>query len=116
VVFEGERLIAWGSKYLGPDLHTNNEAEYHGLCYLLRWAAVQHVTGMEIFCDSKLVVNQVNDEWEVNTQSLLPMWRLAIALKLRGNHTLNHVKGHSGNEGNELADWFANDALNKEGK
>ena len=116
VVFEGEKLIAWESRYLGPELHSNNHAEYQGLLSLLRWAAVNKIYNLNIYCDSQLVVNQVNDVWDVNSAELMPLWRIAYALKVRGRHTLTHIKGHAGNEGNELADWFCNKILDMEGK
>jgi ribonuclease HI len=83
---------------------------------LLKWAETTKISKLEIFCDSALVVNTVNGVWELKSEDLRPLWLLATALKVRGQHTLTHVDGHAGNEGNELADWFCNDILNKEGK
>ena len=116
VVFDGAQLTAWGARYLGPELHTNNHAEFQGLLDLLKWAETTKISKLEIFCDSALVVNTVNGIWELKSEDLRPLWLLATALKVRGQHTLKHVDGHAGNEGNELADWFCNDILNKEGK
>jgi ribonuclease HI len=97
-------------------LHTNNYVEFQGLLDLLKWAETTKISKLEIFCDSALVVNTVNGVWELKSEDLRPLWLLATALKVRGQHTLKHVDGHAGNEGNELADWFCNDILNKEGK
>jgi ribonuclease HI len=119
VVFDGAQLTAWGARYLGPELHTNNYVEFQGLLDLLKWAETTKISKLEIFCDSALVVNTVNGVWELKSEDLRPLWLLATALKVRGQHTLKHVDGHAGNEGNEgneLADWFCNDILNKEGK
>jgi ribonuclease HI len=104
-----------GSRYLGPELHTNNYAEYQGLLDLLKYAAKHKIMGLEIYCDSKLVVNQVNDVWDVNNQELVPLWVLAYALRIRGGHTLQHIHGHSGDPGNEYVDRLCNEALDKEG-
>lgn len=116
VVFDGAQLTAWGARYLGPELHTNNHAEFQGLLDLLKWAETTKISKLEIFCDSALVVNTVNGVWELKSEDLRPLWLLATALKVRGQHILTHVDGHAGNEGNELSDWFCNDILNKEGK
>ena len=104
-----------GSRYLGPELHTNNYAEYQGLLDLLKYAAKHKIMGLEIYCDSKLVVNQVNDVWDVNSQELMPLCVLAYALRIRGGHTLQHIHGHSGDPGNEYVDHLCNEALDKEG-
>jgi len=103
-----------GARYLGPELHTNNYAEYMGLLELLRWAYARSIMGLDIYCDSKLVVNQVMDEWDVNSQDLMPLWREAYSLRIRGQHVLHHIKGHAGNPGNEYVDKMCNEALDKE--
>jgi ribonuclease HI len=104
-----------GSRYLGPELHSNNYAEYQGLLDLLKYAAKHKIMGLEIYCDSKLVVKQVNDEWDVNSEELKSLWLLAHSLRIRGHHTLQHIPGHSGDPGNEYVDRLCNEVLDKEG-
>ena len=115
-VFNGDNLYTSASRYLGPELHTNNYAEYQGLLDLLKWANQFGMLNLEIFCDSRLVVEQVNDDWDVNSEDLKPLWLLAYTLRIRGNHTLRHIKGHSGDPGNEFVDKLCNEALDKVGK
>lgn len=107
-------VLAQGSRYLG--LHTNNFAEYMGLLDLLKWATANEKTGLDIFCDSKLVVEQVNGDWKTDSEELTPLRNLAYAMLIRGRHTLQHIKGHDGNPGNEYVDQLCNDVLNKEKK
>jgi ribonuclease HI len=107
-------LIHSESRYLGPELHTNNWAEYQGLLDLLKWTAKAGEKGLNIYCDSKLVVNQVMDVWDVNSAELKPLWFLAYNLRVRGQHMLYHIKSHNGNTGNEYVDLLCNEVLDKE--
>ena len=100
--------------YLGPELHTNNYAEYQGLLHLLNWAHDQGVNGLDIYCDSKLVVNQVSGSWAVNSPEIAHLFVRAYALYVRGKHILHHVHGHSGDPGNEYVDKLCNEVLDEE--
>lgn len=102
------------SKYLGPELHTNNYAEYQAVLMLLRWAQENYIEGLDIYCDSKLVVNQVMGTWGVNSEELKPYYLEAYSLRVRGHHVLHHIKGHSGDPGNEFVDRLCNEVLDKE--
>jgi probable phosphoglycerate mutase len=85
-----------------------------GLIALLQWADTTHVEKLDIFCDSALVVNQVNGKWKVNKPALSKLQVLATALLIRGKHTLWHIKGHAGNPGNEFVDRLCNEILDSE--
>jgi ribonuclease HI len=110
-VYNGDELVHSESKYLG-DHHTNNEAEYAGLIALLQFLHGKNVRVL-IFCDSELVVNQVNEEWACINEKLKPMCAYAQGLKARGQHTLQHCKGHDGILGNEYVDQLVNECLDK---
>jgi len=97
-------------KYLGPELHTNNYAEYQGLILLLEWLYAQSIRNVVIHCDSKLVVNQTLHNWECNGD-LRPLMSKAYGLLVQGCHVLKHIKGHEGNLGNERADELCNAML-----
>jgi ribonuclease HI len=99
------------AQYLGPEFHTNNYAEYQGLILLLEHLYTHSMRNVIIHCDSELVVNQVNDVWDLNSQDLLPLWQRAYGLLVQGCHVLKHVKGHEGNKGNERADALCNEML-----
>ena len=111
VVMQGLTLIFDHSRYLGPELHTNNYAEYQGLLDLLSWANLHKVRNLEIYSDSSLIVNQVRGRWKVNKEDLKPLCHTATALFIRGGHTLHLIKGHDGNVGNEHADRLCNRIL-----
>jgi probable phosphoglycerate mutase len=94
-------------------LQTNNVAEYTALLDFLLWAENSGVRNAFISCDSKLVVEQVNQKWNCDKPELKAMMTLAYGLLVRGSHVLKHVKGHAGNQGNEEADALCNALLDK---
>jgi len=102
------------STYLGPEPHTNNYAEYQGMLALLSWAHGEGKYNLDIYCDSKLVVEQVLDRWKVNDPSLASFASICQALLIRGCHALHHIKGHSGDPGNEYVDNLCNQVLDEE--
>lgn len=97
--------------YLGPERHTNNYAEYQGVIKLLEYLYTNAIRNVVIHCDSTLVVNQVNQKWEINSDELRPLMSKAYGLLVHGAHVLKHVKGHDGIEGNEAADRVCNAVL-----
>lgn len=121
-VYVGGELVHSASKFLGID-KTNNHAEYMGMIELLKWLHGLHLPTTEetvwrqkvrrvlIYCDSELVINQVSGLWDCNKEDLKPLCTYAQGLKIRGGHTLMHCDGHSGIEGNELADALVNKEL-----
>lgn len=110
VVFKDDVEIKRQGTFLGPDFHTNNFAEYQGLLTLLNWAYLTGCKPITIYCDSLLIVNQVNGVW--NTRADLAQFTLrAQALMMKGKHTLKHIRGHQGIVGNEIADKICNEVL-----
>ena len=122
VLYDGAEEIAWGGAYLGPELHTNNYAEYQGVLRLLRWLNEQKITDVVIHCDSKLVVNQINQEWSAENKPELKKFMVeAYGLLTVGHHRIVHVRGHGGNanatdnERNGYADEICNRILDEKG-
>ena len=92
---------------------TNNELEYLALLQVLQWASRKQVKSLKIYSDSMLVVEQVNGRWKINNAHLRSLRTQAYGLLVRGGHTLEHVKGHAGNKGNEAADRLCNEAMDR---
>lgn len=109
VCYEEGYEIATYYEALG--IGTNNAAEYIGLVKLLEWAVRCGYDNLEIFCDSILVVNQVNGLWKINKEELKASYTTARELMLKTNSTLKHCRGHHGVKGNERADQLCNEAL-----
>ena len=98
-------------KYLGPELRSNNFAEYQGLILLLEYLYAHSVRNVVIHTDSELVVNQTLGNWEVKQSDLKVLAAKCYGLLVRGCHVLKHIKGHDGNKGNERADGLCNAML-----
>jgi len=83
----------------------NNYVEFQGLLDLLKWAETTKISKLEIFCDSALVVNTVNGVWELKSEDLRPLWLLATALRVRGQHTLKHVDDTQATRATRATNW-----------
>ena len=110
VIYKDEIEVHTEGKYLGPELRSNNFAEYQGLILLLEYLYAHQTRNVVIHSDSKLVVNQVLHNWECNGD-LKPLMSKAYGLLVQGCHVLKHIKGHDGNKGNERADALCNAML-----
>lgn len=60
---------------------TNNEAEYCALMAVLDAAVDAGVQDLVVYGDSQLVIKQVNGEWLINAQALVPLCKTVIELK-----------------------------------
>ena len=65
---------------------TNNVAEYRGLIAGLEEAAKLGATDVDVFMDSKLVVEQMSGRWKVKHPDLAPLHKQATALSTRFDH------------------------------
>lgn len=113
VLYTGEDEGTFDGQYLGPDFHTNNFAEYMGLLNLLEYLYTNNIINVIIHSDSELVVNQVNQVWQINQEDLRKMATKAYGLLVAGGHVLKHVKGHDECLGNIRADQICNEVLDQ---
>jgi probable phosphoglycerate mutase len=89
---------------------TNNEAEYLALIEGLKAAAPWNPDRLEVFMDSKLVAEQVQDRYKVKKLELQPLHAEAKALM----HAFSEVTiSHVAREKNRGADALANMALDE---
>lgn len=95
-------------RYLGEA--TNNEAEYHALIEGLKAAAPWKPDRLEIYLDSKLLVEQVNGTYRVKKPELQRLHQQAMELlKQFGEWSIAHVD----RERNRGADALANRAIDE---
>lgn len=107
-VIKDERgnLIAWRNQAIGA--MTSNEAEYHALIFALEQARTFSPRELEVFSDSKLVVEQMRGLYRVHHDSLRPLHRRACALV----EEFERVRfTHISRERNQLADAIADEAV-----
>lgn len=105
---DGMRLRTF-HRYIGAA--TNNQAEYHALIDGLKAMADWKPDKLDVYLDSKLVVEQVNGKWKVKEPDLKELHRQAIELlKPYGDKvSVRHVD-RSQNKG---ADKLVNMALDE---
>ena len=98
------------ASYLGDAL-TNNESEYLALIAGLRAASELGCADVEVIGDSKLVINQVSNVWQVKKPNLVPLWEEARAViasaPFKNQISMTHVE----RERNAEADALANAAI-----
>ncbi len=89
---------------------TNNVAEYMGLIRGLEVAARLKPDRLEIFCDSQLMVRQIQGDYRVKSADLKPLYERAIALLKQFAHwEIEHVY----RQHNSQADEIANQAMDR---
>jgi ribonuclease HI len=87
---------------------TNNVAEYKALIAGLELALEKGVDGIDVKCDSQLVVSQVKGEWKIKSDQLRSLAVKAERLFYKFQpRTLMHVP----REENRRADELANEAM-----
>jgi len=103
IYLDGDRDRYVISRYLG--IHSNNFAEYMGLIVAVKYARHLGAEELEVFCDSKLVVEQANGRWRVAADSLRPLNREARHLldkHFAGAWSLTWVAREDNKEADEL--------------
>lgn len=113
--WQGERLL-FSKKYNDPDLAEmhNVAGEILGAVAVIRYCLEHHVPALEIHHDYEGVGKWATGLWKANkagTQAYAALCRQAMA---QMQLTFVKVKGHSGNQWNDLADTLARRALGKE--
>lgn len=107
VLFNPQRqIVATTKKFLGYG--TNNQAEYMGVWLGLALAQRQAVQHLEIFLDSKLVVEQLKGNYKIKNSKLRELaQQVRQKLATFSSYRLQHIPRAQ----NSLADFLVNEAL-----
>jgi ribonuclease HI len=107
IMDSGEHVLHEGGMYLG--ITTNNVAEYHGVRLGLEKALEMGAKTVDFRIDSLLVVNQMNDIYQIKNRELWPInERIHELVSKFDKVTFTHVR----REFNQLADGMVNKILN----
>jgi len=102
-----DEIIAEISKPLG--IQTNNVAEYLALKLTLERALELGINNVEVFMDSKLVVEQIQGRWKIKNERLREINdEIKLILTQFQNISFKHIPRNL----NKIADQLANMALN----
>jgi len=109
VIFSPEhKLLVEVKEFLG--IQTNNYAEYKGLIITLKKCVQHRITRVEVFMDSKLIVEQLNGNFKVKSESLKILFdEVKELLKSFETITFTHLR----RELNKHADSLVNEVLNQ---
>jgi ribonuclease HI len=90
--------------YEGIGIATNNLAEYRGLLAALEWALAHGHKRVHIKSDSLLLVQQINGNYRIKNQGLIPLYRQARHLMARvGDVTVEHVRREQNRDADRLS-------------
>jgi ribonuclease HI len=106
IIYQNDIIIAKDAKRIGNQ--TNNYAEYTGLIMGLEKALELAINDIEIYGDSKLVIEQMKDSWAVKSDNIKPLHAKASALKVKFN---NIIFTHVRREFNKEADRLCNEVF-----
>jgi len=110
VVIEDEHGMRLRGLHRWLGVATNNEAEYHAVIEGLKAVSEWKPDRLEVFLDSKLVVEQLKGNYRVKEPRLQPLHREAKELLARfGDVSIGHVE----RERNKGADALANMAIDE---
>ena len=100
--------IEVGNVYRKIGIASNNVAEYQALIEGLKYCILNSIDVVEIFLDSKLVVEQMNKNYKVKSENLINLFNEAQQLTSQiRSIKLTHIR----RENNKRADELANKAL-----
>ena len=97
-------------KFIG--IKTNNVAEYKGAYKGLKIAKELGITNIEVYGDSKLVIEQIKGNWKVKSENLKPTFN-KIKNLLNSGYFENISFHHVYRKNNKRADELANEALDE---
>lgn len=101
IIYADEQEVASGTKFIGTA--TNNIAEYTALLEAAKDPLLEQFTELNFYLDSELVVKQMNGEYKIKNQGLIPI-KLEIDKVLKDKKvTFNHVPRNLNKEADKLA-------------
>jgi len=85
---------------------TNNYAEYQALLAGIKICIKYKIKELNVYGDSKLVIEQVKGNWKVKSETLKPIYleiKKCITQEFFKKITFNHVRRHLNKRADELA-------------
>jgi ribonuclease HI len=109
VIYYNDKEIWTKTQFVGNNT-TNNIAEYNGLIIGLQGAIDLNIKTLFVEGDSKLIINQMNGDFKVNSHSLIDLYARAKELTKHFQYiTFNHID----RKFNKRADEICNISVNK---
>ena len=109
VIWKNNRAIYDGKKFLCTN-NTNNFAEYSALILALERCISHNIKSIIVKGDSSLVIKQLNKEYSIKSENLLPLYNKVMDLLYYFN---SFELIHIGREKNKYADKLANQSIDE---
>jgi len=111
VIYDDQKSrIAEVSEYIGEA--TNNQAEYKAVIAALEKAKQLGAAEVEMYLDSELVVQQLNQKYKIKNKNLAPLfvkiWNLSIGFR---KITYQHIPREENKEADRLANLAMDNAM-----
>jgi len=107
VIYQNTDEIWYDFSFVGKST-TNNQAEYNGLLIGLNQAIKLNITELLVEGDSDLVIKQMNNQYKVKSENLIPLYEKAKQLESKFEKiTFTHIY----RDKNKRADELANQAV-----
>jgi ribonuclease HI len=106
VIKKGHEVVAEIAEYLGKT--TNNIAEYLAFIRGLEEALALGAKEVHCYADSELLVKQINGDYRVKNEGLVPLYHHALALSRKFT---DFIVEYIPREKNEAADALSNQAI-----
>jgi ribonuclease HI len=102
LIYKNKKIIKEESIYLG--IQSNNFAEYMGLIFALTDIATSGQKECLVYTDSKLVCEQINGNFKVKHQNILPLYTLAKKIISKfDKFKIEHILRDKNKEADRLA-------------
>ena len=106
ILDSSNNVVSEVSQFLG--IQTNNIAEYQALRLTLERALELKIKNVEVFMDSKLIVEQLNGRWQIKNENLKVIYDQIKRIQF-DSITFTHIYRNF----NKQADALANQAIDR---
>jgi len=113
VIFKDGEMHTFSEKFNTPELATmrNVAGEIKGAEFVMKYCAENGIDSVEIYHDYEGIAAWAEGRWKTNKDGTASYKKLYDRLSKKVKIRFVKVKGHSGDEYNDMADRLAKDAL-----
>ncbi len=101
IIYKDSSILDQVSQYLGKK--TNNEAEYTAVILAIQKLIDHKEQEATFYCDSQLLVKQLNGQYKVKAPTIIPLFKQIKALTQNMNLKFNWVRREQNSEADVLA-------------
>ena len=113
VIFKDGKMLTFAQKFNTPELATmrNVAGEIKGAEFVMKYCAENGIDSVDIYHDYEGIAAWAEGRWKTNKDGTIEYKKLYDKISKKVKIKFVKVKGHSGDEYNDMADRLAKDAL-----